>query len=57
MDAVFGMNQYGYALLTLLVRDDFGNGVPVAFCISDAEDKERWLEFVSKAFQVRYVFY
>ena len=47
MDAVWGTNRPGYAMLTLLVQDDFGNGVPVAFCISDAEDSARWHRFIA----------
>lgn len=46
MDAVWGTNRPGYAMLTLLVQDDFGNGVPVAFCISDTEDSARWHRFI-----------
>ena len=42
IDAVFGMNSYGYPQLTVLVQDEFGNGVPVAFLVADTEDAATW---------------
>lgn len=53
MDAVFGLTIYGYPMLTLLVQDDFGNGVPVAFCISDKENSAAWARFIDAACKVR----
>ena len=38
LDAVYGLSSYGYPILTALVRDDYGNGCPVAFCIADGEE-------------------
>jgi hypothetical protein len=46
MDTVFGLSLYGYPTLTLLVRDEYGHGFPVAYCISSAENKEIWVEFL-----------
>ena len=46
MDAVFGTNIYGYPMLTLLVQDDYGNGVPVGFCIAEYENADTWLRFL-----------
>lgn len=33
MDATHGVNQYGFPLFTLVVRDSHGHGVPVAYMI------------------------
>ena len=38
MDAAYGINSYGFAQITVLVQDEFGNGVPCAFLISSSED-------------------
>lgn len=53
MDAVHGTNQYGYVTMALVVRDDYGNGVPVAFCVTTGEDSNRWARFLKAAFEVR----
>ena len=53
LDAVYGMDKYGYAQLTLLVQDDAGNGVPAAFAIVDTENSEFVLEFLEKVSDVR----
>jgi hypothetical protein len=52
LDAVWGSNRYGFPMLCLLVQDDFGNGVPVAFCITNVEDSERCARFIEAVFQV-----
>ena len=49
MDAVYGVGKHGFPILTLLVKDDFGNGFPVVWCISSTEDKEAWKEFLVAA--------
>lgn len=33
MDATHGVNQYGFPLFTLVVRDSHGHGIPVAYII------------------------
>ncbi|KAI2644228.1 dITP/XTP pyrophosphatase [Labeo rohita] len=33
MDATHGINQYGFPLFTLVVRDSHGHGIPVAYII------------------------
>ncbi|PSC75998.1 hypothetical protein C2E20_1680 [Micractinium conductrix] len=52
MDAVYGLNSYGYIQATLVVRDEYCNAVPVACCIADCETAdvfEEFLEAVAKA--------
>ena len=38
MDATHGTNMYEFHLVTVLVIDEFGEGVPVAWAISNKED-------------------
>ena len=38
VDATHGTNAYDFLLITVLVIDDFGEGVPVAWAISNKED-------------------
>ena len=52
MDTTYGLNAYGFVQTTLVVRDDFGNGVPVAACITSAEDDSIYLEFLLAVIQV-----
>jgi len=33
MDATHGVNQYGFPLFTLVVRDSHGHGIPIAYII------------------------
>lgn len=40
MDATHGVNQYGFPLFTLLVRDSHGHGIPVAFIILGIEKQD-----------------
>lgn len=47
MDAAYGMSTYGYPLLVIVVRDEFTAGVPVAFCISDNEDADTYVDFLT----------
>jgi MULE transposase domain len=46
MDAVFGLSRYGFPMLTLVVRDEFGHGFPAAYCITSTEDSAVWQEFL-----------
>ncbi|XP_026475710.1 uncharacterized protein LOC113380860 [Ctenocephalides felis] len=39
IDGSHGTNGYGYRLQTLLVVDEFGSGIPVAFCFSNRQDE------------------
>lgn len=39
MDATFNLNDKNCLLITLFTIDDFGNGIPLAFCISEKEDE------------------
>ncbi|XDV36723.1 hypothetical protein PO909_006453 [Leuciscus waleckii] len=39
-DATHCVNQYSFPLFTLLVRDDHGHGVPVAYIITSSETQE-----------------
>ena len=38
VDATHSTTKYGFKLITLMVKDESGRGVPVAHCISDKED-------------------
>jgi len=49
MDAVYGTNQYGFPMMTWVVRDEFGHGNPVGMCIASAENAEHWEEFMRAA--------
>ena len=46
MDATRGTNHYDFKLVTILVLDDFGEGVPVAWMISNKEDGATLKEFL-----------
>ena len=46
MDSTGGVVRYGYPLTALAVADEFGNGVPVAFMISNAESADEVQLFV-----------
>ncbi len=37
-DATHGANGYDFSLITLIVVDDFGEGYPVAWCLSNRTD-------------------
>ena len=37
-DSTHGTNAYEFILTTLLVRDEFGQGFPVGWCLSNQED-------------------
>ncbi|XP_026477710.1 uncharacterized protein LOC113383674 [Ctenocephalides felis] len=39
VDGTHGTNGYGYHLHTLVVVDEFGSGIPVAFCFSNRQDE------------------
>ena len=48
MDATHGTNAYRFHLITLLVVDDFGEGMPVAWCISNHEDEHAIAHFLEE---------
>lgn len=54
LDAVCGLNQYGYVQLTMVVMDQFRHAFPVAFCISNTETAEVWAEFIEKILKVTF---
>lgn len=45
IDGTHGLNQYGFQLFTIVVVDDFGSGVPVAFCFSNRQDEILFRKF------------
>ena len=47
MDATHGVSQYGFLLISILVIDDHGEGLPVAWAISNREDTKTLIEFLS----------
>jgi hypothetical protein len=48
IDSIHGTNLYDFHLTILLVVDEFGNGIPVAFCISNKKDTATWITFFEK---------
>ena len=46
LDTTWGMDKYGYGMKTALVRDEYGQGCPVAACISEGETAESWGRFL-----------
>ena len=47
VDATHGTNAYDLKLITLLVVDEYGEGFPVAWCITNKEDRVVLIEFLS----------
>ena len=45
MDATHGTNMYDFKLITLQVRDEFGEDIPVAWVITNMEDATLLVEF------------
>ena len=45
MDATHGTNMYDFNLITVLVIDEFGEGIPVAWAITNREDVTLLVEF------------
>ena len=48
IDSTHGTNMYDFHLTSLVVVDEFGNGIPVAFCISNKKNSATWTIFFSK---------
>ncbi len=46
MDATHGTNHYDFKLVTVLVLDDFGEGIPVGWLVSNKEDGTVLKEFL-----------
>ena len=46
VDSTHGTNMYDFHLITLLVIDAFGEGLPVAWCVSNREDTTMLVEFL-----------
>ena len=45
IDSTHGTNGYDFTLITIVVIDVFGEGFPVAWCISNREDKLALMNF------------
>lgn len=48
MKKSIGTNEYDFHLTTLLIVDEYGAGVPGAFCISSRKDATTWAVFFRK---------
>ena len=48
VDSTHKTNGYDFPLITVLVADEFGEGYPVAWCISNREDKVVLIAFFEK---------
>jgi len=51
LDTVHSVTSTGLYQLTIVVVDEFGKGLPVAFCMSNRETGEVWKLFLEKAFE------
>ena len=47
MYATHGTNAYDFLLITVLVVDDFGEGIPVAWAITNSEDTVHLVAFLT----------
>lgn len=47
MDSTHGTNGYGFYLISILVVDEFGEGVPVAWCVCNREDEVVLTQFLT----------
>jgi len=47
IDGTHGLNSYSIQLYTLLVLDEYDNGVPVAFCFSNKSDTATYMLFLN----------
>ena len=45
IDCTHGTNAYDFNLTTILVIDEYGEGLPVGWMISNREDKQMLTEF------------
>lgn len=45
LDSTHGTNSYNYQLTTIVVMDEFGNGLPTAFCLSSDSSAIEWETF------------
>ena len=45
VDSTHGTNSYNFSLITVMVIDEYGEGFPVAWCISNREDHPLLLIF------------
>lgn len=52
LDTVHGTTKYSYFNLTILVLDEFGQGFPVAFMLSQTETSNDWNFLIKSVFQV-----
>lgn len=46
MDSTHGVTAYGYQLTSIVVIDESGSGVPVAFCLSSGTSSVEWEVFL-----------
>ena len=46
MDANYGVNMYDFMLITVLVIDEYGEGIPVAWAISNREDTAMSVQYM-----------
>ena len=46
MDATHGTTQYDFLLISILVIDEYGEGLPVAWAISNGEDATLLVQFL-----------
>ena len=52
MDAVYGINNVGFAQISIVIRDEYGNAALVAAAIVDAEPHEVYVELLEKLQEV-----
>ncbi|XP_050501349.1 uncharacterized protein LOC126881240 [Diabrotica virgifera virgifera] len=45
IDGTHGLNQYGFQLYTIVIVEEYGSGVPAAFCFSNRSDETLFQHF------------
>lgn len=48
IDGTRGLNDYNFQLFTILILDEYDEGIPVAFCFSNKSTKQLYKLFFSK---------
>ena len=47
MDSTHGTNAYQFLLISIMVLDDYGEGLPVAWAISNKEDTSSLVQYLT----------
>ena len=47
MDSTHGTNAYQFLLISVMVLDDYGEGIPVAWALSNQEDTGTLIQYLT----------